>query len=146
MLPEGNRAHNHVRRVLNNVAGLGGGGPAADGQPNNGHDIESVATATPSTSAASVSTLTRALRDTASPSRSAGRVCGRPGTASPSTGAPRGCGRPGTASPSTSVPKGRGWSATSSPSTNAATGRGPRATTPHVVTTPLPAPILHASP
>ena len=129
MLLEGNRAHNHVRRVLYNVAGLGGG-PAADGQPNNGHDTESAATATPSTSAASVSTLTRALRDTASPSRSAGRVCGRPGTASPST----------------SVPKGRGWSATSSPSTNAATGRGPRATTPHVVTTPLPAPILHASP
>ena len=35
MLPEGNQAHNHVRRVLNNVAGLGGG-PAANGQANNG--------------------------------------------------------------------------------------------------------------
>ncbi|XP_050284923.1 uncharacterized protein LOC126724429 [Quercus robur] len=30
MLPEGSRAHNHVRRVLNNVAGLSGG-PAANG-------------------------------------------------------------------------------------------------------------------
>ena len=39
------------------MAGLGGG-PAADGQANNGHDTESAATATPSTSAAPVSTLT----------------------------------------------------------------------------------------
>ena len=72
MLPEGSRAHNHVRRVLNHVAGLGGG-PAADGQPNNGHHPESSTTATPSTSVAPVSTPTRALRDTASLSRSAGR-------------------------------------------------------------------------
>ena len=28
MLPEGSEAHNHVRRVLNNVAGLGGGSAA----------------------------------------------------------------------------------------------------------------------
>ena len=130
MLPEGSRAHNHVQRVLNHVAGVGGG-PAAVGQPNNGHDTESAATATPSTSAALVSTPTPALRDTVSPSRSVGR----------------GRGRPATASPSTSAPRGRGQPTISSPSTNAATGHGPRATTPQVVTTPsLPAPISHTSP
>ena len=58
MLLEGNRAHNHVRRVLNNVAGLGGG-PAADGQPNNGHDTESTTTTTPCTSAATLCTPSR---------------------------------------------------------------------------------------
>ena len=47
------------RSVLNHVAGLGGG-PAVDGQPNNGHDTESTTTATPSTSAAPVSTPTLA--------------------------------------------------------------------------------------
>ncbi|KAF3958777.1 hypothetical protein CMV_016349 [Castanea mollissima] len=51
MLPVGSRAHNHVRRVLNDLAGLGGG-PAANGEANNGHETESAATATPSTSAA----------------------------------------------------------------------------------------------
>ena len=56
MLPIGSRAHNHVWHVLNNVARLGGG-PTADGQANNRHDIESTATATLSTSAALVSTL-----------------------------------------------------------------------------------------
>ena len=107
------------------MVGLGGG-PTVDGQANNGHDIESTATAsTP------VSTPTRGLHDIASPCRSAGR----------------GRGRPATASPSTSAPRGRGWPATSSPSTNATTGRLPCATTPQVVTTPsLPAPISHASP
>ena len=39
MLPEGSQAHNHVRRVLNDVVGLGGG-PAANGQANNGHETE----------------------------------------------------------------------------------------------------------
>ena len=39
MLPEGSQAHNHIRRVLNGVAGLGGG-PAANGQANNGHETE----------------------------------------------------------------------------------------------------------
>ena len=146
MLPEGSRAHNHVWRDLNHVAGLGGG-PIANGQPNNGHHTESAATATPSTSAAPISTPTPALHDTASPSRSAGRGCGQLATASPSIGAPRGRGRSGTASPSTSAPRGRGRPTTSSPSTNAATSHGPRATTPQVVTTPsLPAPISHASP
>ena len=130
MLPDGSRAHNHVRRVLNHVAGLGGS-PAADGPPNNGHHPKSSTTATPSTSAAPVSTPTRALRDTASPSRSAGRGCGRPATASPSTGAPRA----------------RGWSGIASPSTSAPRGRGQPATTLQVVTTPsLSAPVLHAYP
>ena len=130
MLPKGNQAHNHVWCVLNNVVGLGGGF-AVDGQANNGHDTESVATATPSTSAAPVSTPTYGLHAIASPSTSAGRGRGWPATASPSTGAPRDRGRPATASPSTS----------------ASTGRGSRATTPRVVTTPsLPAPISRASP
>ena len=57
MLPEGSQAHNHVRRVLNNVVGLGGG-PAANGQANNRHETEPAATATPSTSATHVSTPT----------------------------------------------------------------------------------------
>ena len=57
MLPEGSQTYNHVRRVLNNVAGIGGG-PAANGQANNGHETEPAATATPSTSAAPVSTPT----------------------------------------------------------------------------------------
>ena len=69
MLPEGSQAHNHIRRVLNNVAGIGDG-PAANGQANNGP--EPAATATPSTSAA--------------------RGRGRPATASPSTSAARGHG------------------------------------------------------
>ena len=130
MFLEGSRAHNHVRRVLNHVARLGGG-LVAYGQPNNGHHPESSTTATPSTSAAPVSTPTRALRDTASPSRSAGRGRGRPATASPSTGAPKGRGRSGIASPSTSAPR----------------GRGQPATTPQVVATPsLSAPISHAYP
>ena len=146
MLPEGSRAHNHVQHILNNVARLGGG-PAADGQANNGHDTESAATATPSTSAAPVSTPTHGLRATTSPSTSVGRGHGRPATANPSIGAPRGRGRPGTASPSTSAPRGRGQPATVSPRTSAATGRGLRATTPPVVTTSsLLAPISHTSP
>ena len=112
------------------MAGLGGG-PVVDGQANNGHDIESAAIATLSTSVAPVSTLTRGLRAIASLSTSVGRGCGRLATASPSIGAPRG----------------RGWLATASPSTSAATGCGLRATTPQVVTTSsLLAPISHASP
>ena len=67
MLPKGSQAHNHVRRVLNNVAGLGGG-PAANGQANNGHEIEPTAIVTPSTSAATVSTRTHGQRAIASPS------------------------------------------------------------------------------
>ena len=76
MLPEGSKAHNHVRRVLNNVAGLGGG-PAANKQANNGHETEPTATAIPSTSAAPISTRTRAQRAIASPSTSVARGRGR---------------------------------------------------------------------
>ena len=57
------------------MAGLGGG-PVVDGQANNGHDIESAAIATLSTSVAPVSTLTRGLRAIASLSTSVGRGCG----------------------------------------------------------------------
>nr|POF06095.1 hypothetical protein CFP56_38235 [Quercus suber] len=95
MLPIGSREHNHVRCVLTNVAGLGGG-PATNGRANNGHETESTATASPSTSTTPVSTLT----------------CGRRAIASPSTSAVRGCGRPATASPSTSTTRGRGQRAT----------------------------------
>ena len=130
MLPVGSRAHNYVRRILNNVAGLGGG-PAVDGQTNNGHDIESAATATPSTSATPVSTPT----------------CGRRATASLSTSTTRGRSRFAIASPSTNAAMGRGRLAIASPSTNTSRGRGRRATIPRVVTSPeIPAPILHASP
>ena len=130
MLPEGNKAHNHVRHVLNNVAGLGGG-LATNGQVNNGHETEPTATATPSTSAAPVRT----------------RTCGQRAIPSPSTSATRGRGRPATASPSTSATKGRGLPTTASPSTSATRGRGRHATTPWVVTSPqMPAPIQHSSP
>ena len=146
MLPVGRQAHNHVRHILNGVAGLGGG-PAADGQANNGHDTELTATTTPSTSAAPVSTSTRGQRATASPSTSAARGHGWPATASPSTSVARGCGRPATASPRTSAVKGRGRPATANRSISASRGRGWRATIPWVVTSPeIPAPILYASP
>ena len=146
MLPEGSQAHNHIRRVLHDVAGLGGG-PAANGQANNGHETEPTATASPSTSAAPVSTRTRGQRAIASPSTSAARGRGRPAIASPSTSAARGRGMPATASPSRSVARGRGRPTTASPSTNAGTGSGRRATTPRVATTPkMPAPIPHSSP
>ena len=128
MLPEDTQAHNHVRRVLNNVASLGGG-PVANEQANNGHEIEPAATATLSTSAAPISTLTR----------------GQHATASPSTSAARGHGRPATAS--TSAVRGRGRPTTASPRTNAARGHGRRATTPRIITSPeMPAPIPCASP
>ena len=130
LLPEGSQAHNHVRRALNDVAGLGVG-PAANGQANNGHEIEPTATASPSISAAPVST----------------RTCGQRVIASPSTSATRGRGRPAIASPSTSAARGRGRPATASPSTSAARGCGRRATTPRVVTSlEMPVPILHSSP
>ena len=130
MLPEGSQAHNHIRRVLNGVAGLGGG-PAANDEANNGHETEPTATASPSTSAAPISTRTRGQRALASPSTSAARGRGRPAIASPSTSAARGHGRPATASLSTST----------------ARGCGRRATTPRVVTSPeMPAPIPHSSP
>ena len=73
MLPEGSQPHNHIWRVLNGVAGLGGG-PAANEQANNGHETEPTATASPSTSAAPISTRTRAQRALASPSTSTARV------------------------------------------------------------------------
>ena len=91
MLSVGSQEHNHVWRVLNNVAGLGDG-LAANGQANNGHETESAATATPSTSAAPLSTLTRGRRVTASPSTSAARSRGRPATPSPSTSVAKGRG------------------------------------------------------
>ena len=130
MLPEGNKAHNHVRHVLNNVAGLGGG-LATNGQANNGHETEPTATATPGTSAAPVSTRTRAQH----------------AIASPSTSAARGRGRPATASPSTSATRGHGMLTTASPSTSVARGRGRHAITPRVITSPeMPAPIPYSSP
>ncbi|KAK9998132.1 hypothetical protein SO802_017735 [Lithocarpus litseifolius] len=92
MLPIGSREHNHVQRVLNNVVGLGSG-PAANGEANNGQETESIATATPSTSAAPLSTPTRGWRATASLSTSVAKSCGRPATASPSTSAATGRGR-----------------------------------------------------
>jgi len=130
MLPEGSQAHNHIRRVLNAVAGLGGG-PAANDEANNGHETEPTATASPSTSAAPISTRTRGQR----------------AIASPSTSAARGRGMPATASPSRSVARGRGRPTTASPSTSAGRGSSRRATTPRVVTSPeMPAPIPHSSP
>ena len=146
MLPKGSQAHNHIWRVLNDVAGLGGG-PAANGQANNGHETEPIATASPSTSAAPVSTRTRGQCAIASPSTSAARGHGRPATASPSTSAAKGRGMPATASPSRSVARGRGRSTTASPSRSAGRGSGRCATTPRVVSSPeMPAPIPHSSP
>ena len=132
MLPEGSEAHNHVRRVLDSVVGLGRD-PVANEEVDNGHESEPTATEIPSTSAAPVSTRTRGQCAIASPS--------------PSTSAARGRGRPATASPSTSATRGRAMPATASPSTSASRGRGRRATTPRVVTSPeMPAPIPHSSP
>ena len=151
-LPEGNQAHNHVRRALNDVVGLGGG-PAANGQANNGHETETTATASPNTSATPVSTRTRGQRAIASPSPSTSaapvstRTRGQRVIASPSPSAARGRGRPAIASPSTSAARGHGRPATASPSTSTARGCGRRATTPRVVTSPeMPAPIPHSSP
>ena len=146
MLPKGSQAHNHVQRVLNDVAGLGGG-PAANGQANNGHETEPTATASPSTSIAPVSTRTCGQRAIASPSTSTAGGYGRPAPASSSTSAARDRGMPATASPSRSAARGRGRLATTSPSTSAGRGCGQRATTPRVVTSPeMPTPIPHSSP
>ncbi|XP_065616598.1 extensin-like [Quercus suber] len=142
----GSREHNHIRRILYTVAGLGGD-PAATGQANNRTETKSATTAVPSTSAAPVTTPTRARRDIASPSTSVARGRGRLATASPSTSTTKGRGWPATASPSPITARGRGRPAIASPSTSAATGRGQRATTPRVVSShEIPAPILHASP
>uniref|UniRef100_A0A7N2LQC6 Aminotransferase-like plant mobile domain-containing protein n=1 Tax=Quercus lobata TaxID=97700 RepID=A0A7N2LQC6_QUELO len=125
MLPEGSQAYNHVRCVLNNVAGIGGG-PATNGQANNG--LEPAATATPSTSAAPVSTPTHGQR----------------ATASPSTSAARGHGQPATASPSTSATRGRGWRATTP---RVVTSLEMPAPIPHASPQPeVPPPIPDASP
>ena len=123
MLPEGIQAHNHIRRVLNGVAGLGGG-LAANDEANNGHETEPTATVSPSTSAAPISTRTHGQRAIASPSTSAARGCGRLATASPSTSAARGHDMLATTSPSRSVAKGRGRPATASLSTSAGRGSG----------------------
>ncbi|KAK9989071.1 hypothetical protein SO802_029310 [Lithocarpus litseifolius] len=134
MLLVGSRDHNHVRRVLNNVVGLGGG-PAANGQANNGHETELATTTTPSTSTTPLSTPSCDRRATITPSTSAAPL------STPTRG------RHATASPSTSVARGRGRPAIASPSTSAAKGCGRRATTPRVVTSPeIHAPIPHASP
>ncbi|XP_065638189.1 uncharacterized protein LOC136071152 [Quercus suber] len=136
-VPVGSREHNHIRRILYTVVGLGGD-PAATGP---------ATTVALSTSAAPVTTPTRARRDIVSPSTSVGRGSGRLVTASPSTSTTRGRGRPAPASRSPSAARGRGGAAIASPSTSSATGRGRRATTPRVVINPfIPAPILHASP
>ena len=79
MLPVDSQEHNHVWRVLNNVARLGGG-PATNGQANNGHETESVATATPSTSVTPLITSSCGQRATASTSTSAVRDRGRHAT------------------------------------------------------------------
>ena len=91
MLLVGSPGHNHVRCVLNAMAGLGGG-PAANGQANNRHETESVATATPSISATSLSTPNRGRCATASLSTSVVKGRGRCATASSSTSAARGHG------------------------------------------------------
>ncbi|KAK9988738.1 hypothetical protein SO802_028977 [Lithocarpus litseifolius] len=72
MLLEGSPGHDHVRRVLNAVTGLGGG-IAANGQANNRHETESAATATPTISTTPLSTPSLRRRATASPSTSATR-------------------------------------------------------------------------
>ena len=72
MLPEGSLGHNHVRRVLNAIVGLGGG-PTENGQANNGHETKSAAIATPSISITPLSTPSRGRRATASPSTSVAR-------------------------------------------------------------------------
>ncbi|KAK9990849.1 hypothetical protein SO802_025834 [Lithocarpus litseifolius] len=134
MLLVGSRDHNHVRRVLNNVVGLGGG-PAANGQANNGHETEPATSTIPSTSTTPLNTPSRVRRATTTPSTSAAPL------STPTRG------RHATASPSTSAARGRSRPATASPSTSAARGRGRRATTPRVVTSPeIRAPIPHASP
>ncbi|KAL0002314.1 hypothetical protein SO802_016095 [Lithocarpus litseifolius] len=92
MLPVGSPGHDHIRRILKAMAGLGGG-PAANGRENNGHETESATTATPSTSTAPQSTPSHGRCATASLSTSATRGRGQCATASPSTGAARGCGR-----------------------------------------------------
>ncbi|KAK9989648.1 hypothetical protein SO802_029887 [Lithocarpus litseifolius] len=133
MLPVGSRDHNHVRRVLNNVVGLGGG-PAANGQAKNGHETEPATSTIPSTSTTPLSTPSRVRRATTTPSTSAAPL------STPTRG------RHATASPSTSAARGRSRPATASPSTSAARGRGRRATTPRVVTSPeIRAPVPHAS-
>ena len=76
MLPVGNPGHNHVRCVLNAVVGFDGG-PAANGQANNGHETKSVATTILSTSATPLSTSSLGRRATASPSKSASAARGR---------------------------------------------------------------------
>ena len=83
MLPVGSQEHNHVWRVLNNMARLGGG-LATNGQANNGHKTELVDTATPTPSIAPLSTLTRGRCAIASLSTSVARGHGRPAIASPS--------------------------------------------------------------
>ncbi|XP_065628568.1 uncharacterized protein LOC136067143 [Quercus suber] len=145
-VPVGSREHNHIRRILYTVAGLGGD-PAATGQANNRTETEPETTAALSTSAAPVTTPTRARRDIASPSTSVARGRGRLATASPSTITTRARGWPAPASPIPIAARGRGRPAIASPSTSSTTGRGRRATTPRVVSShEIPAPILHASP
>ena len=92
MLPVGSPRHYHVRLILNVVVGLGGG-PAANGQANNRHETESIATTTPSTSAATLSTPSYGQRATVSPSPSTARGRGQCITASRSTSVARGYGR-----------------------------------------------------
>ncbi|KAK9988590.1 hypothetical protein SO802_028829 [Lithocarpus litseifolius] len=134
MLPVGSRDHNHVRRVLNNVVGFGGG-PATNGQANNGHETEPATTITLSTSTTPLSTPSRGRRATTTPSTSAAPL------STPTRG------RHATTSPSTSAARGRGQPATTSPSTSAARGHGRHATTLQVVTSPeIRAPIPHTSP
>ena len=76
MLLVGNPRHDHIRRVLNAVVRLGGG-PVANGQANNGHEPKSATTATPSTSAAPLSTSSCGRRATASTSTSTSAAKGR---------------------------------------------------------------------
>ena len=91
ILLESSPGHNHVRRVLNAMARLGGG-PTTNGQANNGHETKLAAIAIPSTSATPLSTPNCGQRAIASPSISAGRGRGQCAITSPSTSAARGRG------------------------------------------------------
>ena len=79
MLLVGNPGHDHIRHVLNAVVRLGGG-PVANRQANNRHEPKSAVTATPSTSAAPLSTSSCGRRATTSTSTSAAKGHGQRAT------------------------------------------------------------------
>ena len=79
MLLVGNLGHDHIRHVLNAVVRLGGS-PVANRQANNRHEPKSAVTATPSTSAAPLSTSSCGRRATTSTSTSAAKGRGQRAT------------------------------------------------------------------